>query len=339
MRRPTSFTQYHAGGVVVAEGRFSTAVEAVEMQFKSIPATTIAIEAGMHSPWMSRLLTKLGHHVIVANPRKLRLIYENQQKSDRVDAEYLARVARLDPKLLGAIEHRSELGQCHLALIRSRDTVVRTRARLILHVRSAIKSIGGQVPTYTADTFHKRVAPSVPELLGDALRPLIDLVAQLTTQIRAFDRQLEQLAEDRYPDTEALTQVGGVGVLTALAFILTLEDEQRFGRSRSVGAWLGLVPARHDSGQSQPQKHITKEGDHYLRRLLVGSAQYILGPFGTNCDLRRHGLAIAARGGKNAKKRAAVAVARKLAVLLHHLWRTREIYEPLHNSAQQRVAA
>lgn len=328
-----------AGGVVVAEGRFSTAVEAVEMQFKSIPATTIAIEAGMHSPWMSRLLTKLGHHVIVANPRKLRLIYENQQKSDRVDAEYLARVARLDPKLLGAIEHRSELGQCHLALIRSRDTVVRTRARLILHVRSAIKSIGGQVPTYTADTFHKRVAPSVPELLGDALRPLIDLVAQLTTQIRAFDRQLEQLAEDRYPDTEALTQVGGVGVLTALAFILTLEDEQRFGRSRSVGAWLGLVPARHDSGQSQPQKHITKEGDHYLRRLLVGSAQYILGPFGTNCDLRRHGLAIAARGGKNAKKRAAVAVARKLAVLLHHLWRTREIYEPLHNSAQQRVAA
>ena len=328
-----------AAGVVVAEGRFSTTVGAVELQFKSMPAKTIAIEAGMHSPWMSRLLTRLGHPVIVANPRKLRLIYENPQKSDRVDAEYLARVARLDPKLLGAIEHRSELGQCHLALIRSRDTVVRTRARLIQHVRAAIKSIGGQVPTYTADTFHKRVANSVPELLGDALRPLIDLTAQLTTQIRAFDQQLERLAEDRYPDTEALTQVNGVGVLTALAFILTLEDEQRFGRSRSVGAWLGLVPARHDSGQSQPQKHITKEGDHYLRRLLVGSAQYILGPFGTNCDLRRHGLAIAARGGKNAKKRAAVAVARKLAVLLHHLWRTREIYEPLHNSAQRCVAA
>lgn len=328
-----------AAGVVAAEGRFSTTVGAVELQFKFMPAKTIAIEAGMHSPWMSRLLTRLGHHVIVANPRKLRLIYENQQKSDRVDAEYLARVARLDPKLLGAIEHRSELGQCHLALIRSRDTVVRTRARLIQHVRAAIKSIGGQVPTYTADTFHKRVANSVPELLGDALRPLIDLTAQLTTQIRAFDQQLERLAEDRYPDTEALTQVNGVGVLTALAFILTLEDEQRFGRSRSVGAWLGLVPARHDSGQSQPQKHITKEGDHYLRRLLVGSAQYILGPFGTDCDLRRHGLAIAARGGKNAKKRAAVAVARKLAVLLHHLWRTREIYEPLHNSAQRCVAA
>ena len=328
-----------AAGVVVAEGRFSTTVGAVELQFKAMPAKTIAIEAGMHSPWMSRLLTRLGHPVIVANPRKLRLIYENQQKSDRVDAEYLARVARLDPKLLGAIEHRSELGQCHLALIRSRDTVVRTRARLIQHVRAAIKSIGGQVPTYTADTFHKRVANSVPELLGDALRPLIDLTAQLTTQIRAFDQQLERLAEDRYPDTEALTQVNGVGVLTALAFILTLEDEQRFGRSRSVGAWLGLVPARHDSGQSQPQKHITKEGDHYLRRLLVGSAQYILGPFGTDCDLRRHGLAIAARGGKNAKKRAAVAVARKLAVLLHHLWRTREIYEPLHNSAQRCVAA
>lgn len=164
-------------------------------------------------------------------------------------------------------------------------------------------------------------------------------IEQLSARIHAFDRQIERLAEDRYPDTAFLMQIGGVGALTSLAFILTAEDQQRFRRSRSVGAWLGLVPARHDSGQSQPQKHITKEGDHYLRRLLVGSAQYILGRFGADCDLRRYGLAIATRGGKNARKRAAVAVARKLAVLLHHLWRTREVYEPLYNDRRQPTAA
>lgn len=336
------FSHYCAvdrAGAVLAEGRVATTAGAIELEFAKVPRKTIAIEAGTHSPWVSRLLTKLGHEVMVANPRKLRLIYENQSKSDRVDAEYLARVARLDPKLLGAIEHRSELGQCHLAVIRSRDTLVRTRARLIHHVRAAIKSIGGQVPSCTADAFHKRAAECIPPNLRDALAPLVEMIAQLATQIRAFDRQIERLAEDRYPDTEVLTQIGGVGALTALAFILTLEDEQRFRRSRSVGAWLGLVPARHDSGESQPQKHITKEGDHYLRRLLVGSAQYILGHFGADCDLRRYGLAIAARGGKNAKKRAAVAVARKLAVLLHHLWRSRDVYEPLYNSGRRQAAA
>jgi transposase len=326
-------------GTVVAEGRIATTAGSIELEFARVPGKTIAIEAGTHSAWISRLLTKLGHEVIVANPRKLRLIYENQSKSDRVDAEYLARVARLDPKLLGAIEHRSELGQCHLAVIRSRDMLVRTRARLIHHVRATIKSMGEQVPSCTADAFHKRVVECIPPNLRDALAPLVEMIAQLATQIRAVDRQIERLAEDRYPDTEVLTQVGGVGALTALAFILTLEDEQRFRRSRTVGAWLGLVPARHDSGESQPQKRITKEGDHYLRRLLVGSAQYILGHFGADCDLRRYGLAIAARGGKNAKKRAAVAVARKLAVLLHRLWRTRDVYEPLHNNGRREAAA
>ena len=328
-----------AEGAVVAEGRVATTGGAIELHFKAAARSSVAIEAGMHSPWVSRLLNRLGHEVFVANPRKLRLIYENQRKSDRVDAEYLARIARLDPKLLCALEHRSESGQCHLAIIRARDTLVRSRGRLIQHVRASIKSLGERVPSGTAEVFHKRASACMPEGLREALLPLIEVIEQLTTRIREFDRKVEHLAEDRYPDTAALTQVGGVGSLTALAYILTLEDEQRFRRSRSVGAWLGLVPGQHDSGQSQPQWHITKEGDPYLRRLLVGSAQYILGPFASDCDLRRYGFAIAARGGANAKKRAVVAVARKLAVLLHRLWRTREIYEPLFNSQQHSAAA
>jgi len=326
-------------GQIGVRGRIGTTAEAFELEFAKVPHTTIAIEAGTHSAWIARLLMRLGHEVIVANPRKLRVIYESQHKNDGVDAEYLARVARLDRKLLGAIEHRSELGQAHLQMIRARDTLVRTRVRLIHHIRAAIKSAGKTAPSYSAEAFHKRMPDVVPALLRDALLPLIGVVEQLTARIRTYDRQVERLAEDRYPETEVLTQVTGVGPLTALAFILTIEDHSRFRRSRSVGAWLGLTPGQHDSGQSQPQQHITREGDPYLRRLLVGSAQYILGPFGRDCDLRRYGLAIAARGGKNARKRAAVAVARKLAVLLHHLWRTLEIYDPDHHTRQHRSAA
>jgi transposase len=286
----------------------------------------------MHSAWISRLLSSLGHEVIVTNPRKLRLIYENQHKNDRVDAEYLARVARLDPKLLGRVEHRSEMSQTHLAILRARDTLVRTRVRLIHHVRATIRSTGATVPSHTAHAFHKRIRSAVSEPLREALLPVIETIESVTARIAELDRKIEHLAEDRYPETEALTQVAGVGALTALAYVLTLENHDRFRRSRSVGAWLGLTPGQHDSGNSQPQQRITKEGDDYLRRLLVGSAHYILGPFGPDCDLRRYGLALAARGGKNARKRAAVAVARKLAVLLHHLWRTLDPYEPLHNS-------
>ena len=129
-----------------------------------------------------------------------------------------------------------------------------------------------------------------------------------------------------------MRQVEGIGPLTALTFVLTLEDPYRFEKSRSVGAYLGLVPATDQSGDRDPQKRISKEGDEMLRKLLVGSAHYILGPFGSDSDLRRHGEKIASRGGKNAKKRAAVAVARKLSVLLHSLWVSGEVYDPLHNA-------
>jgi transposase len=165
-----------------------------------------------------------------------------------------------------------------------------------------------------------------------ALGPILEQIGSLTQRIRDYDRRLEAISKDRYPETELLRQVEGIGPLTALAFVLTLEDPHRFEKSRSVGAYLGLVPARDQSGDRDPQRRISKEGDEMLRRLLVGSAHYTLGPFGSDSDLRRHGEKIASRGGKNAKKRAAVAVARKLSVLLHHLWVTGEVYDPLHDA-------
>jgi len=320
-------------GEVMEEGRLRTTPEALRRRFPSErPPMRIAIETGTHSPWVSRLLEECGHEVLVANARKLRLIYANKRKTDEIDAENLARLARLDPKLLYPLEHRGEEAQAHLALIRSREALVGTRTQLLNHVRGTVKSFGHRLPKCPARTFHKRAKEHIPEALLPALGPVLEQIGSLTERIRDYERRLETIAKDRYPETELLRQVEGIGPLTALTFVLTIEDPHRFEKSRSVGAYLGLVPATDRSGESDPQKRISKEGDEMLRKLLVGSAHYILGPFGSDSDLRRHGEKIASRGGKNAKKRAAVAVARKLSVLLHRLWVTAEVYDPLHNA-------
>ena len=326
-------------GEVIEESRIPTSPKAFERRFSSSEPMRIAIETGTHSPWVSRLLEECGHEVLVANARKVRLIYGEGRKNDKIDAEKLARLAQLDPKLLSPIKHRDESSQAHLALLRSRDALVGARTKLVNHIRGAVKSFGARLPKCTAESFHNRVAEHLPQELAPALEPILKIIASLSERIRDYDRQLEGVAEESYPETKLLRQVHGVGVLTALTFVLTLEDPSRFAKSREVGAYLGLVPASDQSGGSDPEKHISKHGNKMMRKLLVGSAHYILGPFGEDCDLRRHGERIASRGGKNAKKRAVVAVARKLSVLLHRLWVTAEVYEPLYNASRRESQA
>ncbi len=322
-------------GEVVEESRLATTKPALKRKFAKFPRCRVAMEVGTHSRWASRLLQELGHEVLVANARKLRLIYANPRKQDRVDAEVLARLARVDPKLLSPIRHRSPEAQADLALIRSRDSLVRARTLLINHARGLVKSSGQRLASCSAPAFSHRALAHIPQDLRPALLPLLENIAVLSGRIRVYDRQIERLCQDRYPQTGLFRQVGGVGPVTSLAYLLTLEDPARFAKSREVGPCVGLVPKRDQSGEHDPQLRITKTGDSYLRRLLVGSAQYILGPFGPDCDLRRWGLRLAQRGGRNAKKRAVVAVARKLAVLLHHLWRTGEVYDPFHQVEAQ----
>jgi transposase len=319
-------------GEVIEEGRLRTTPEALRRRFDSEQPLKIAIEVGTHSPWVSRLLEECGHEVLVANARKLRLIYGSKRKNDKLDAENLARLARLDPKLLYPLRHRGEDSQAHLALIHSREALVGSRTQLINHVRGAVKSFGARLPKCSARSFHKKVAEDLPKELMPALGPLLETIGELTARIREYERKLEEIAREFYPETSLLCQVQGVGALTALTFVLVLEDPYRFEKSRMVGAYLGLAPAKDQSGSSDPQQRISKQGDEMLRRLMVGSAQYVLGPFAKDSDLRRHGQRIASRGGKNAKKRAAVAVARKLSVLLHSLWVSAEVYEPLRNT-------
>ena len=210
----------------------------------------------------------------MANARKLRLIYTNKQKTDEVDAENLARLARVDPKLLYPLKHRGEDSQAHMTLIRSRRALVDCRTQLVNHVRGAVKSFGGRLPKCPARSFHKRASEEhIPEALLPALEPVLEQIGSLTERIRDYDRQLETISEERYPqETELLRQVEGIGPLTALTFVLTLEDPHRFEKSRSVGAYLGLVPATDQSGERNSQRHISKEGDEMLRKLLVGRA-------------------------------------------------------------------
>jgi transposase len=230
------------------------------------------------------------------------------------------------------VEHRGCDSQVHLAIVHSREALVRSRTQMINHVRGTVKSFGYRLPKCSTPSFHKKVPGQLPSELAEVLEPIVETVGSLTEKIKDYDRRIEELAAERYPETRLLRQVSGVGSLTALTFVLTLEDPQRFAQSRSVGAYLGLAPGTDQSGEKDPQKRISGEGDEMLRRLLVSSAHYILGPFAPDSDLRRHGEKIAERGGKNAKKRAVVAVARKLSVLLHRLWVSGEVYEPLHNA-------
>ena len=317
-------------GEFIEERRIACTAEELEQEFGQCDRKRIAIEVGGHSRWVSRKLREYGHKVVVANASKLRLIYKNPRKSDRVDAEYLAKLIRLDPSLLSPVEHRGEEAQKHLAILRSRDALVRARTKLVNHARGLVKSFGSRLPKCSTESFGRKANPALPDELRPALEPILESIQEMSKRIRSYEKEIKRLCKQEYPETGNLRQIKGVSALTSLAFVLTLEEASRFRKSREVGPCLGLVPKRNQSGDVDPQGHITKTGDQYLRRLLIGSAQYILGPFGEDSHLRIWGLRLAERGGKRAKKIAVVAVARKLAVLLHKLWVSGEDYYPFY---------
>jgi transposase len=323
-------------GEVISEQKVSTTPKAMREVFSAMPCSRIALETGMHSPWVSRLLSELGHEVIVAHARNVRLIGESRRKDDRLDARTLARLARIDPQLLSPVKHRSAQAQADLTVIRARASLVRARTALVNTARGLTKSYGERIRGCNPRNLDTEKAQALSPELQAALGPLLQALESLSERITEYNRQIEGIAQQSYPQTALLKQVKGVGTLIALTYMLTLEDPHRFRKSRDVGCYAGLQPGRRNSGQSEPQMHISKEGDPYLRTLLVQGAHHILGPFGADSDLRRWGLRLAERGGK---KRAIIATARKLAVLLHRLWVSGEVYEPLRNTKRTMSAA
>jgi transposase len=338
--RSSFYCVIDGAGEVILEHSLPTTPKAIKQVFGRMPRSRIALKTGVHSPWVSRLLTAPGHEVIVAHARNVRLIGESRRKDDRIDARTLARLARIDPQLLSPVQHRSAKAQIHLTVIRARAGLVSARTALVNAARGLVKSYGERLRKCGTQQVSREAASGLSVELREALEPLLREVESLNERIKEYDRRIEEMAKHTYPEVALLKQVKGVGDLIALTYVLTIEDPRRFRKSRDVGCFLGLRPGRRNSGQSEPQMHISKEGDRYLRTLLVQGAHYILGPFGEDSDLRRWGRKLAERGGKNAKKRAVVAVARKLAVLLHRLWVTGEVYEPLRSSQKtMRTAA
>jgi transposase len=317
-------------GEVVSEGHLPTTGAGLNSLFEKMPSSRVALEVGTHSPWVSRQMTGLGHEVIVANPHKVKLITQSTRKNDRIDAQKLARLARVDPQLLSPIRHRGEEAQADLAVIRARAELVEARTGLINSARGLVKPMGERLKPCDADQVEEVLAKPLSEAAQAVIGPLLKSVETISEQIGVYDKKIAEIAK-RYPEVELLTQVYGVGELIGLTYMLTIEDAQRFQHSRDVGPFLGIQPKQRDSGESQPELGISKTGDRLLRSYLVQAAHCNLRKGAPDSDLREWGLRKAGAGGKRAKRRALVAMARKLAVLLHRLWVTGEVYDPLYN--------
>jgi transposase len=335
--RTSRYCVLDEAGEVVSEGQLPTTQAGLSSLFGKMPSSRVALEVGTHSPWVSRQVAAMGHEVIVANPHKVKLITQSVRKNDRIDARQLARLARVDPKLLSPIRHRGEEAQADLAVIRARAELVEARTGLINCARGLAKPMGERLKKCDADQVKEALADGLSAAVQMVIGPLLKSVEQLSEQIGVYDEKIQAIAQ-RYPEVELLTQVYGVGTLIGLTFVLTIEDAERFAHSRDVGAFLGLQPKQRESGQSQPQLGISKTGDGLLRSLLVQGAHCILRKGAPDSDIRAWGLAKLHSGGKNAKRRTIVAMARKLAVLLHRLWVTGEVYDPQYNRKAAQAA-
>lgn len=313
---------------VVKRTKLDTEKATLFKYFSQLEKSLIILEVGTHSPWMSRLLGSLGHEVVVGNARELRLIYSSKRKNDRIDAEKLARLGRLDRNLICEVQHRSAEKQADLAVIKARAALLKLRQQLVNQIRGVLKSFGIKSPSSYPAGFHKKVLAHIPNNLAPALLPLVKSLKTIAEQIKGLDKQIIRLCEQKYPETELLTKIKGVGKLIALTFILTLADPHRFRSSRAVGAYLGLVPGQDQSGSQNPKQAITKQGDQLLRRYLVQAANYIMGHFGQDSDLRRYALAKLEQTQN--RKKVLIALSRKLAVLMHHLWSTGSVYDPFY---------
>jgi transposase len=334
--RVSHYLVQRGDGVELAAGKVQMTREHLRVLFAGHVGCRLVIEVGGHSPWVGRLAKECGMEVIVANARKVELISKNDRKTDRVDAELLTELGRTNPALLSPVTHRSERAQLDLSVLRARDELVQARTGLVNHVRGVLKSNGHRAPSCATNCFVRKTEASIPDDLRPALGPILEVITSMSERIAHLDGQIERLCSERYPVTQLLRQIKGVGPVVALSFVLTLDDPKRFRSARDVGAYLGLVPRKKSSGKSDPQLRITKAGDRNMRRLLVNAASYVLGHFGPDCDLRRFGERLAgANGNQGAKKRARVAVARKLAVLMHYLWRTGVVYDPLYRAKER----
>jgi transposase len=342
--RASAYCVRTLGQEIILEGTVATKAEAILDAFKNLRRQRVVIETGTHSRWIAQLLGLMGHEAIVGNARKLKLISENNQKSDKVDARLLSQLGCMNVDWLHPVYQRSQVTHSDLLLVRSREALVETRTALVNHVRGTVKSFGCRISDCGTEAFAQIALAEIPEALKPALSGVLETLDGINEQLHYYECQIRHLCETKYQEaTKCLTQIHGVGPITALTFVLTIEDKDRFEKSRDVGPYLGLIPKKKQSGERDPLLGITKAGDEMLRKLLVNCSHFILGQKGQDSDLRRWGLGLVRgaekKGTKGSRKLAAAAVARKLAVLMHRLWVTGAEYEPLRNSKVRQAQA
>ena len=213
--RSSAYCILNEAGNIVFEHKLATTPEAMKQVFGSMPRCRIAMETGTHSPWVSRLLTELGHEVIVAHAQKVRLITKSRRKDDRLDARTLARLMRIDPELLSPVKHRSAQAQLHLTEIRARAVLVSARTALVNAARGLVKSYGERLRKCGTEQFRRETTSGLSAGLREALEPLLQEVESLNERIQEYDRRIEHMSKKTYPETALLKQIKGVGNLIA----------------------------------------------------------------------------------------------------------------------------
>ena len=337
-RSKSNFCIYGDDRERAEEGELRSTREVVAAFFDRQPPSRVVMEACGPCRWIAEEAVQAGHEVVVANPREFRVILTSHKKSDRNDARVLGEFGQFKPELLHPVKLRGTKCQAARTLLSSRGQVIAMRTELICVVRSAIADLGVEIgPTGASKNFHKYLEGKIPSVLSAALEPLLSVLESIDDAVNTFDRSIDHVSKEHFTETALLRQVHGVGPIIALTFVVTIEDAGRFKRSRDVGAFAGLVPRSRASCDATPELSITKRGDAALRKALVNAATYIVGPRGEECDLQRWGRKLQDRGGQRSKAKARIAVARKLAVILHRLMLTGEVYNPNHN--QEKAAA
>ncbi len=310
--------------------------EYLERQDRNAPVT---FETGIHCRWMAEFIRSMGFKVYVANPAKLKMLTESDTKNDRNDARELARYTLADVEMLHPVFLRAEQYQQMIRLLEARRALLGARTKLINEMRGFAKSMGFRIPRRDADYFHLIDRATWPRDLETLCWPMLAVVKTISLKIKAVEKQMHVLADtpEFRESAERLQQIAGVGFFSSVAFIAFLGGNyERFAKARDVGPYLGLVPRQDASGNIDKQLSITKKGSSLLRSLLAECAQAAMRDHAKMSDLRIKGLRIAERGGKNAKKRAVIAIVRSLAVTMVALLKHPEReYKPISDENQR----
>lgn len=312
-----------SNGEILFEGACPTDEDGFRQALKSWRTLHCVIEASPLSEWVARMLESLGHEVVVIDPRRAKAIITSKKKTDKLDARNLARMGRTG--WYTQVHRKTEEARLLRSHLKARKGLIDAQRQQNNRIRGLLRAHGIKVGQVSSGRFEghvdKLVRRKCPALIT-AIRPLLDLWVSIRESLTVMTKGVKQMAKQD-ATCQLLMSAPGVGPMVASAYVATIDDPSRFRRGAQVAAYLGLVPSIIQSGESEYRGRITKEGDRLLRWLLVEAAHVLLTRSGTDSALKRWGKRLEKREGSSKAK---VAVARKLAIVLHRIWLTGEPY-------------